>query len=523
MRWKTILLGLMGLALIIFSGVTTASLEPFNSDTYANILALLNIRADGALFMPVHTNLAKFPLYGLAFSLFGYSPATIVFIDAISAIGFMLLMSGCVYAFLKNKIDALDALAPFVYLAWLSPLFIYLTVNPGLRNLDVGLSFVWLLLVLQERLDRRAQILAILLGAVLVVNDPWFITSFILPAAVCLWLGQLFAAPLFPLRAKIKSVLPDQRAIQAASIALAALISGYVLRAIIGSSGFVHFVGVESQYEFVLRKYWFANVMSGLAHILKFFNADPAYPIPPEQAGNVVIVVLGVLGLVFGAFGKDRQMRALSLFALLASAIGVGVFALTNVSATTLSERYLLMVVISLIIGVAVLLGWLGRRAPFLRLAVVGVLLFSMLVNMRSIQNWLPHIRNPERVALQQNILAGLQKLGLRYGYGAYFDSLNTSFISGGDVLVRQLDCKNGRLAIKEWWSQSYWYEPAAYTGPTFVLHSISPGQDLAPQCSEAKLAAQFGAPRAYPITHEGKTLATAYVWDYNIASKLDR
>ena len=521
---KKLWLGLYVFVIVIV-GFFTASLEPFNSDTYANIFAALNIRQGGAFFMPVHTNIIKAPVYLLGYALFGYSPATVVFIDAVSSIGFILLTSFCAYWWLKNRGDVLDVSAPFVYMALLSPFFLYLTVNPGLRNLDVGVSFVWMLLVLDTKISPKWRLLAIPLGALLLVNDPWFVVAFALPALVTPWLvlilNHLTARPAD--QSITKSWFGSYRqGIGVAPLAILSVAGGYLLRFGMERTGLVRFVGVESDYQFLL-----AHKLENLLHItqavLKFFNADTAWVVPPEHMGNVVLVFLGMAGVFMGVLSKDERTRILSCFVVTASAISGAVYAFTNASAVVLSERYLIFLPLAVIIGIANFLAALRGKFSILRVAVLAILALSFAANFSSILNWLPHIRNPGRLELQAAIINGAQKDNLKYGFGAYFDSLNSTFVSAGDVTIRQVTCNNGRLQIMRWWSQSKWYAPEAAAGPTFVVLSASPGEDLSEHCPAQKLAQQFGPYRAQPVMLHEKLVATYYIWDYNIANRIDK
>ena len=122
--------------------LATAGIDPFNSDTLANFIAVTNITPDGTLYAVAHTNALKTPLYLAALALFGYSEKAVAFVDVVSTIGFNALIAGCVLTWTKTWARPHLVLLPFAWLAGLSPLFILLTTHPGLRNVDIGVSFV---------------------------------------------------------------------------------------------------------------------------------------------------------------------------------------------------------------------------------------------------------------------------------------------------------------------------------------------------------------------------------------------
>jgi len=227
-------------ALITWIALATAGIDPHNSDTVANFIAVTNIKEGGTLYAVAHTNVLKAPLYLLALALYGYSQDAVVFVDAVSTIGFNALMAWCVLVWTRSQARPYLVVLPFLYLAVLSPLFILLTTHPGLRNIDIGASFVWLGLILSDKLKPRYRALAVPLAAILVLNDPWFVTTFAGPAIIAAFLIKVGTEEK-PDAARVKLLVP--------TLAIVGVALGFALRAAIEVTHLVQFVGGETDYR----------------------------------------------------------------------------------------------------------------------------------------------------------------------------------------------------------------------------------------------------------------------------------
>ena len=511
-----------GLVLIAYAlllaaiAVATANIDPFNSDTVANLVALSSIMPDGTLYAVAHTNALKAPLYMLSLALFGYSQNALAFIDIVSAIGFNALIVVCLLRWARAEAWPYVVAIPLLYLAVLSPLFVLLTTNPGLRNLDIGVSFVWLGMVLRDELRARYRFLAIPLAAVLVLNDPWFVTTFALPALV---VGLAVAT--FPPSGDARSRL------RVLVMVIAGVGLGFILRTAIEATGIVRFVGSESDYRVVAASQLGTNLALMAEVLLRYFNAWVfgqllMSPASVSAAANLVLCGLGILGLIFGARSAESSIRKISLFTLVAAAVNLGLYALTNAPTDIWSGRYVVFAPIAVAIGLVMLLTQLRLDQRPIRFGVVGLLVACLALNAAFVGDALFQLRNPARVAGQQRILDVLRRSGLVYGYSDFWNSLNYTFLSGGAIRIRTVACESGRLAPRNWWTQSRWYLPDPGHRRSFVLLNATE-RNVFSECGPDALIGQFGPATSQSIDDGGVHIADVMVWDYDIAVNLVR
>ena len=509
------LLTYLGYAGIIGAiAAATANIDPFNSDTLANFIAITNIEPAGTLYAVAHTNALKTPLYLAALALFGYSQNAVAFVDFVSTVGFSALIAGCVLIWTKTHARPHLTLLPFAYLAGLSPLFILLTTHPGLRNLDIGVSFVWLALALRGALRLRYRLLAIPLGALLTLNDPWFVTTFAVPAvAAALLVRQMPAHP------------GSRRGwLLALILVIAGVGLGFGLRSLIDATGIVRLVGGEQDLRIVAIDRMGFNLRLAAEVLLRFVNAWVFGP--PPSAGavlnavmNIALCAAGAAGLLAGMRSRDDAVRRLSAFTLLAAALGLGVFAITNAPTDVWSGRYLVFAPIALALGLAIGLSQWQAQRQILHWGVLGLLAVGVIAHTLAIGATMTQLRNPARLANQRRIFEALAGSGLAYGYSDYWNSLNNTFMSAQTLPVRTVYCEAGRIKPRAWWSQSRWYAPNPEHRPSFVLFNLTEPTDL-DACQGDKLVQQFGPATRLSIVRGKQRIAEVLIWDCDIASR---
>lgn len=508
---------LIGYALLLAAiAAATANIDPFNSDAVANLLAITNVTPDGTLYAVAHTNALKAPLYLLSLALFGYSQNALIFIDIVSTIGFNALLFVCVLRWTRAYAWPHLAAVPLLYLAALSPFFVLMSTHPGLRNLDIGVSFAWLGLALSDRLRWRYRLLAIPLAAALVLNDPWFVTTFAIPAVVVA-LALPAAAPSGAARSRLRIL----------AVVIAGVGLGYALRSALEATGIVRIVGYEIDYRVVTADRLGANLGLTVEVLLRYINAWVfglllVSPATIAAAGNLVLSGLGVWGLILGLRSSARSIRQISLFALAAASANLFLYAFTNAPTDTWSGRYIVFAPIAVAIGLAFLLiQWRMDQRP-LRFGVIGLLVVCLALNAGAVEEMLAQVRSPERTAAQRRILDALTKSGLVHGYSDFWNSLNYTFLSGQTLNISPVTCESGRLVRLEWWTQSRWYAPNPAHRPSFVLINAA-DQTVFPGCRPSALIQQFGPATIQSIDDGGVRIADVLIWDYDIAPELSR
>ncbi|MEO6061823.1 MAG: hypothetical protein ABIQ99_07800, partial [Thermoflexales bacterium] len=300
---------------IVALGIATANIDPFNSDTVANLIAVTSIDPNGTLYVVAHSNVLKAPLYLLSMALFGRSQNALAFIDTLSTIGFNALIFVCLMVWTKDFARRHLAALPLAYLACLSPLYLTLTVSAAQRNLDIGVSFVWLALILGDTWKLRYRLLGIPLAAILVINDPWFVTTFAFPAIMVALLVRMAPTTRGFLTSRVTSV----------AIAVAGVTLGFAIRTGIEATGLAQFVASESEYRVVTAQRLGFNLGLTAEVLLRYFNAwvfeQPLVSVAVFRGfANLALVGIGIAGLFAGARAADRLIRRVSVFALIAIA-----------------------------------------------------------------------------------------------------------------------------------------------------------------------------------------------------------
>ncbi|MEO6061825.1 MAG: hypothetical protein ABIQ99_07810 [Thermoflexales bacterium] len=505
-----------GFALFILGmAVATANIHPFDSDAVANLVAVRSIVPDGTLYLPAHSNAIKTPIYLLAHVLFGYSSDAIVFADIASTAGFFALAFACVMVWTRGSPRPHTVAIPLAYLACLSPHFIWLFVNPGNRNLDIGLSLAWLAIILTSRLRRGCALLSIALTALLVINDPWFVTTFALPAAAVLFLVAANSTSAAPVRSRWAPPV-----ILALGVAL-----GFALRSSINATGIVKFAGSETDYMVVAADRLGFNIGLAMDALLRYFNAWVfGQPLLGEETlkgmANLAVVSLGIAGLISGARAADERLRKISLWGLIALAISMLLYVFTSAAVDASTARYLIIAPIMTSIGLAIGLTQWRNRGLRLQLGILGLIGACLVANLFAVSDAIGQWRTPNRFESQQIVLDALKTSGMRDGYSDYWNGLSYTYHSADAVRIRALICDGQRVIPFNWLSQSRWYAPDPERRPTFMLLTF-PEQATLAKCGRAGLLNQFGASRSMFIDKGNTHIAEILIWDYDIAARL--
>lgn len=131
------------------------------------------------------------------------------------------------------------------------------------------------------------------------------------------------------------------------------------------------------------------------------------------------------------------------------------------------SARYL---VPALLTALLPLLAW-AVHARSGRIARAGVVAAAMVLATSAFAPGNPFsaiFRAPAKDP-REALLTALRARGLHYGYASYWNAGVLTVLSAGDVKVRQVLPDNGLPVPMRHLSSNRWYEPEAWTGPTFL------------------------------------------------------
>jgi hypothetical protein len=455
-------------------------------------------------YLPPDTWLLKLPVYAVIEAL-PLSPSGRLRSESLTldVIAFVLLGLGAWWlARSWRPVDGGRALlAVALPLAWVGTvgggLGQYLAVMPNSRNIELGLSLCVVaasgLYLRGDRgsgsgsscgsgLDGRrisgrriatGVVLAALIG-VLWVDDPYFALLVGLPLAACslLW---------YRLRDR------DARLVRLAVVLVGSLAAVPVLRQALRAVGVVvvpDATGVTLSPRQILHHLpvlWPSlaaqlglsepGILAGLAHALALVVLVPA------------VVASGYLA---GRGWRERRL-AVTFAAVHWPVVVVGVLVNRTIYDYH-AGRYLVLAVFDLAVCLSVATASLMRLRP--RLATVVGALVAAAVVANGAAAVLDRAPRPAQADLQRDTLALLRTTGATKGFGEFWAADLYTQLSGGELMVSDVVCQDGRLHLRHWLTDSARSRVPARR--TFLLWDPSaPGSR---GCGAAQLVQQFGS-----------------------------
>jgi hypothetical protein len=368
------------------------------------------------------------------------------------------------------------------------------------RNIELGLCFVMLAVIAgvlsspavrsqPARLARAAG--AVLLLGLLWFDDPYIELLVAAPLAVAA-IGWYFGRE------------RDARLLWVAAVVLASLPVTALLRVVAG---------------------WFGIRFADPGHTLAISPADLGRHLellPPATTqllgidrwdGGLadqiaqVLVIGGVVAMILASAALARygwrQRQFVPAFLGAQWPLVVGGFLVSWHTRDVRAGRYLVLAVCDLVVATAVLLPHLRRHQPRVARALVWLLAvgtaFSFTTGALAAIDAArrPSLALPHQQAVVQAVETAVREHGAVKGYAPFWAANITTYLAGQGTTAAELVCRNGRLATREWLSDT-----ARLTRPARAVFLIwDPQAPSLAGCPASVRDAQLGAPLArYPV-----------------------
>jgi len=524
---------------VVLAGVVSYSAvkaDTFNSDG----IGLFVLLFDGwdipgnFHYLPAHTNALKIPLFWLGLTLFGWSERTISFIDLINLLGLYLLLYATLAKVFFRQAARIFIFLGCAYLALSSVQWYSYITLPSIRNVELGLGFVWLALLIGPlwRQCWLQWLLNIGLGLLLLVNDPWMLSAYFVPAIFAVAIETINRANhVKPLR--LNAFAPLLRSVALVFITVTLY---YLLRMLANMTDVLRIINTESDFKIVTVDSFWRNMAITAESLANYFNlwipGNKVVSLPTLQAAaNGCVLVLGIVGWRIGISQRWPIVRTLAWFLLSACLLSVVLFAFSNFVKNTSSGRYLILLPVSVAFGIVLLLAYLDERGSLWRFVVAGLVCGAMILNIPAIKSWEQSVHNPARYDGHYATLSAVRQLqseGITRGYADYWSSVNYSYYLSRQVTIGPVLCPNRRLLEFHYLTQQVWFNPQLHPNAkpaqkTFVLIDY-PGLVTFVTCTRADVIAQFGTPaETRTVTlPAGRKVAEILIWNKDIAGELD-
>ena len=447
-------------------------------------------------YLPPNTWLLKLPVYFLIESL-PVSPSTRLLLESLSlaAAGYLLMAWACRWLAMEAGATRrwTDAVLPLAWLATLGGgLGQYLSVMPNSRNIELGLSFLLLMVAGRyvagevpagssgsawRQLGRYASRgpVPVLLVAVLWVDDPYF--------AFLVGLPLLLACPVWYFARS-----RDRRLLALAMAVAVSLLAIPVLRGLLAAGG-VHVVPDATGPTF--------SPVDVTGHVpLLWPSLKAQLGLSEYGAGAAVAHALTVAVLFASVLASGhlacRGWRARNLvltFVAVNWLVVVGGVLVNRTVYDFHAGRYLVLALFDLAVCLGVAMAGLRSRHPRWASGIGALLLAAVLANGTAAVLGRPE--EPLEAARQASILSMLRAAGLNKGYAQFWAANLYTYLSDGEVIVSDVSCRpGGRLRLRHWLTDT-----ARLTVPakrTFLLWD-----PIFRNCPPTRLEAQLGRPQA--------------------------
>ena len=453
----------------------------------------------------VDSFILKIPLYALIDLLLPNGRgALLVTALVLNLTGFALFVASVRYFATKFGIDRPSLFVwPLLWVAGLGVTLADTLINPNLRNLEIGLAFLLMMLVAKVW-DRELNpspawiLLAVPLLGLFLYNDPYFLF--------------LAVIPLIGLLAAFLVLRPFDRR----TAALAAVLLG----------GIVAFKATDSFFRlFDLRAAQTRTTLADLNGIrrhleflvdggLQLFEADVISNGLSLRPGPVLnLAVLACVLLYPVALWRRRvSLREepwkwfFGLYALLVPAV----YVFSDQAGDLASARYLVLLpfLFVLVIG----LGLDALTGPRLRTGALALVATALAANLAgTVDDYLDRPGGPNR--LNARIVDVARQNGLTKGYADYWQSNINTYLSHDRIDFIQVQCERSRLVPHRWLT-----DDGVYAKPATRTFYLWEGEGIGSGCPYDELIQQFGEPAEQLPVVDGVRLL---VYDYDLLGRM--
>jgi hypothetical protein len=401
-----------------------------------------------------------------------------------------------------------EAMVPLVWLAAVGGGISSNRMMPNYRNIELGLCFLMLALIagyLGELGGRETGARfgvtprLVLLGLVSAVGIGML--GFDDPYIALLVAGPLILAAVgwYLLRER------DPRFLVVAAVLVVSFVVTTVLRTLAGMAG------VRFDDTVPSLAYGPADLRLHLSLLLPSINlqlgTDRWDRDPPDLLAQALVLVVAVVMLLVAAvlarYGWRRKKFVITFIALHWPLVVAG-FMVSWHTQDRSAGRYLVLAIFDLTVATAVLLPELRIRRRALATGLIGLLTVGAVVSLGTgvataiDVNSRPYASVVHQQAIVKAVNQAIDEHGAVKGYAPFWSANVTSYMVGRKTTAVEIICRNGRLASRQWLSDT-----ARLERPAKAVFLVWDPSVLGPDgCTEAARDAQLGPPVAtYPLS----------------------
>jgi hypothetical protein len=485
-----VLMLIVSVVLIAFTVLVACKVFSFDSDDVAwqNALQTWHPFKGKPLYWSPDTWVLKIPLYLVVSHVLSFlgQRKEVIFDSLVLAVANIMLFYVAATYFLKKIKVNLDipSLLPIVWLASAGFSIERLFLNNNLRNIEIGISFILIMLVfkvyhnetnpLRSAYTKISSLLICLLAGLLIYNDPLFLYFIIIP--VFLSLALLYI-----------NVTDKRKQIIKLFIGLVMTLIFYKAIALLGRHAGIHII--PQVVQFAAANQVFPQIANTIQSTIYVFGAD----FTGRNVINFITIgyLLNFLILLFVIYAIVKNLRIKSSKKVLtdestqlkAFFSGLIIFMIVIYAISTMATpgtyRYLVFLpFISAILLSALLKDLNGNIKKLL----YGVLLLSTFFNLATTASALRHPANwsgqDVKNTDEYTMIDSLEAHGLSKGYAQYWDANIDSYLSSGKLVVVPEVCSSTQISRYNWMiNSSLFTKPAKKT--FFIYESDIPGCTL--------------------------------------------
>ena len=504
--WRAAYAGCL-LLLILNLGIAHA-LRWYNSDDVAlqTILGQWQRGYHATAHLGADSFILKVPLYLAVDLVVDNGRAALLLTSLIlNVTGFVLFVASVRYFTKKLSLERPHLVIwPLLWVAGLGLMLANALITPNLRNLEIGLAFLLIMLVAkcwdgEVELSPARILVAVPVLGLFLYDDPYFLFVYVVPLIALLLAG-------FAVRRD------DKRPALLAGVLAGGVVAYKVIELVLRAVGLSPLRLDASVADLAAIRQHFRLLVHGG---LQLFEADlidrPLSLAHPRPLLNLV-VLLGALLYPLALWRRPAGFREEPwcwFFGVLPLVVAA-IFVFSNQASDLASARYLVFVPFVAVVVIGV--GLQGIETKSLRNAAVVVVAAATAVN---VVTTVDYYREQRGGANQINrvVVAAAIGDGLTKGYAGYWSSNINTYLSRDRVDFIQVECVDARARPYPWLTDDGVLAKRA--SRTFFLWEAD---DARSGCTYDDLLRQFGDPgRVVPVTDAKKLL----VYDYDLAQRM--
>lgn len=527
-RWLIPGVFLVSLLFLLANLFFAYHIRPFNSDdvTWQNALLTWRPFRGQVFYLSPDTWIIKYPFFAIFSHLFSPGRKVLGVEAAILAvINISLFFWAAIYFIRKlgGRIN-LVVLLPLVWLCSFGINLSQLWLNTNLRNIEIGLSSVLLMLVakvydgelkpFKSTLSICSSLVVCVLAGLMIYNDPFFLYFTVVP------LVALFVFLFF------KNAI-DKRLLWLFFGGTFISLLSWKVFAHIGYGAHIYLANQPPQ--FISYQNLYTQIGTAIQALLKIFSADFTGLLATSHAAIVALLNFLLLaitvGLVIKYFASTRSLEATgrsqklpfslwrNFFAFTMVAI-FGIYILSGLVGDLGTYRYLILLPFFAVILLPVWISRLGRRNQLIVGAILALsILANMVTNFDSARNVSLAMAPNKANAQNAELIKSLEKHNLHLGFGQYWDGNINSYLSNNKVQILPVICDAGQTVQFNWLVNGNLYNNST-PQKTFIVMDANPPVWPA-LCNTQAMSQQFGPP-AYSF--QVNSAYTVLVYNYNIS-----